>query len=109
MKNLKQLRLQRKLTQQELADRLHISQQSIYKYEHNITSPDFETLKSIADYFDTSIDYLIGNTDFPRKLESLTESMLNSEELMLITNYRKLNSSQKDAFYKLLDEFTANK
>ena len=65
MENLKKLRKQHKLSQQKLADILHISQQSIYKYENDITFPDIEILIQMADYFSTSIDYLVGYTDMP--------------------------------------------
>ena len=53
----------KKLSQQKLADILHVSQQSIYKYENGITSPDLETLTNMANFFDTSIDYLVGLTN----------------------------------------------
>ncbi len=109
MKNLKILRKQHNLSQQALADKLHISQQSIYKYEHNLASPDFETLVEIADLFNTSVDYLVGNTDISHKIEILTDTMLNHDELSLIEKYRKLSNSQKNAIQNLLTEFTANK
>ena len=51
MKNLKKLRLERGLSQQKLADILHITQQSIYKYENGLAEPNIELLKNIADYF----------------------------------------------------------
>ena len=63
MKNLKTLRLSKNLSQQQLALRLDLSQQTIYKYENQITEPDIATLIKLADYFNTSVDYLIGNTD----------------------------------------------
>ena len=44
MKNLKMLRMEKNLSQQQLANILHTSQQSIYKYENDITSPNLETL-----------------------------------------------------------------
>ena len=44
MKNLKKLRLSRNLSQQQLAFRLDLSQQTIYKYENQITEPDVATL-----------------------------------------------------------------
>lgn len=50
MENLKVLRKQHNLSQQKLADILHISQQSVYKYENDITSPDLETLIKMADF-----------------------------------------------------------
>ena len=59
MKNLKLLRTKRNLSQQELANILHVSQQSIYKYENDITTPDLNTLIDMADYFHTSIDKVI--------------------------------------------------
>ena len=66
MKNLKALRLSKKLSQQQLALRLDLSQQTIYKYENGITEPDIATLIKLAGYFNTSVDYLIGNTNNPQ-------------------------------------------
>ena len=105
MKNLKYLRTHHNLSQQKLADILHISQQSVYKYENNITSPDLETLKQMAAFFETSVDFIIGNTDISHKLESLTDTMLNNDELMLINNFRKLSQSQRAVIQSLLFEF----
>ena len=53
------------MSQQQLALKLNLSQQTIYKYENQITEPDITTLINLADYFNTSVDYLIGNTDNP--------------------------------------------
>ena len=50
MKNLKMLRMEKNLSQQQLANILHTSQQAIYKYENDITSPNLETLISIDVY-----------------------------------------------------------
>ncbi len=93
MKNLKLLRHQKALSQQKLADILHISQQSVYKYENGITTPDLQTLMKIADFFDTSVDYLIGYTDIPHKIEPVVECKLNLDEEDLIQKYRKLQIS----------------
>jgi len=105
MKNLKYLRNQYNLSQQKLADILHISQQSVYKYENGITTPDLETLMNMANYFETSVDYIIGNTEIPHKLEPLTNTMLNNDEVMLITDYRKLSQSQRSVLKSLMFEF----
>lgn len=104
MENLRFLRNQRKLSQQKLAEALHVSQQSIYKYEHNITSPDIETLINMADFFNTSVDYIIDYTEIPHKAEPTTETNLNKEELSLITKYRKLSKKQKQLTQMLIDE-----
>ena len=105
MKNLKLLRLQYNLSQQKLADILHISQQSVYKYENNITSPDLDTLKRMADYFHTSIDYLVDYTDMPHKIEAVTETMLNDVEKEMLKYYRQLTDSQKNSIHIVIDEY----
>lgn len=105
MKNLRLLRNQKNLSQQKLADILHISQQSVYKYEKGITTPDFQTLMRMADFFDTSIDYLIGYTDIPHKIEPVTEHKLNPDEEDLIQKYRSVPSSFRKAVQMVMDEY----
>ncbi len=105
MKNLKKLRKQHNLSQQKLADILHISQQSIYKYENDITFPDIEILIQMANYFSTSIDYLVGYTDIPHKIEPVTETMLNADESLLIKQYDSLSSRQKQLIHLLIQSY----
>ena len=105
MKHLKELRIQKDLSQQKLADILHISQQSIYKYENDITSPDLDTIVKMAEFFDCSVDDLIGYSDIPHKVELVTETMLNEEELTLIEYYRKLTAKQKQAIQTLVKSY----
>lgn len=106
MKNLKVLRLQRGLSQQKLADILHISQQSIYKYEHDITSPDIDTLKSMATFFDTSIDYIVGYTDYPRKVEHTFAMALNEDETSLILKYQHLTAKRRALVHSIIDSYS---
>ena len=105
MENLKKLRNRHGLSQQKLADILHVSQQSIYKYEHDITSPDIETLSAMADYFNTSVDYIIGITDVSHKIEAVTDTMLNEDEKNLITKYRRLAKYQKEVICIVADSY----
>lgn len=105
MENLKKLRKNCNLSQQKLADILHVSQQSIYKYENDITSPDLETLVRMADYFDTSIDYIVGYTDISHKIEPVTENMLNSDEMFLIEQYRRLSPKHKNIIKIVIDGY----
>ncbi len=51
MLNLKKLRKEKGLTQQFLAEKFDLSQQSIYKYENNLAEPDIATLKELAEFF----------------------------------------------------------
>ncbi len=58
--NIKRLRRQRNLTQEEVAAHLGISFQSISKWERADGYPDITMLPSLANYFDVSVDELIG-------------------------------------------------
>ena len=66
MENLKKLRLERNLSQKMLAESIGLTQQAINKYETGKTQPDFQTLMILAEFFHTSVDYLIGYTNNSR-------------------------------------------
>lgn len=105
MENLKKLRQQKGLSQQKLADILHISQQSVYKYENDITSPDIETLKNIADFFETSIDYIVGHTDLPYKIEPTVRLSLNHDEAKLVEKYQHLSPKRRSVIHSVIDSY----
>ena len=60
---LKELRKKRKISQLKLALDLNMSQNSISRYETGEREADYETLIKVADYFDVSLDYLLGRSD----------------------------------------------
>ena len=60
---LKELRQKRKISQLKLALDLNMNQNSISRYENMEREADYETLIKFADYFNVSIDYLLGRTD----------------------------------------------
>ena len=57
---LKELRQKRKISQLKLALDLNMNQNSISRYENMEREADYETLIKFADYFNVSIDYLLG-------------------------------------------------
>lgn len=65
-KRLKTLRTDKNLKQSELADILELSTSTIGMYEQGRRYADLDTLKKIAEYFDVSVDYLIGRTDIKK-------------------------------------------
>lgn len=91
---LKELRLSKKLTQKELGDIFNISDRVIGYYESNNRFPkDQDTLINIANYFNVSVDYLLGKSSNPeltveeeidvaKKFEELKQSLENTDELM---------------------------
>ena len=68
---LKTLRKRQKMRQVDLANELGVAQTTIANYEQNMRFPDEITLHRIADYFHTSLDYLLGRTDADINIRSL--------------------------------------
>lgn len=53
-----------KMTQNDIAKYLKISQPSYIRYENGGAEPSYESLVKLADLFDVSLDYLLGRTNF---------------------------------------------
>ncbi len=64
----KQLRQERGLTQQELADVLKISKSSVNMYERGEREPGFETLEAIADFFNVDMNFLLGKSPVENRM-----------------------------------------
>ena len=62
-KRLKQIRNDKGYTQKQVADGIHIPERQYQYYEYGQVKPSFDTLIALADYFNVSIDYLVGRTD----------------------------------------------
>ena len=62
MKNLIQLREQAGLRQIDVAKEIGLSRQAYCSYENDKREPDLATLCKLADFFEVSIDYLLGRT-----------------------------------------------
>lgn len=73
---LKTLRNEKKLTQQELADKLKVAPSTIGMYESGKRTPDILTLEKIAEIFNVSTDYLIGRAD-TRKTNPLFDNSIS--------------------------------
>lgn len=66
---LKSLRKDKKLTQEQLGEKVNVSKVSISGYEKGTRNPDVDTLQKLADFFDVSTDFLLGRTDFTKDEE----------------------------------------
>lgn len=90
MKNLKKLRKEYDLSQQQLADILSVTQQTVYKYENSLAEPNMKTLIQLADYFHTTTDYLIDRTDDDTVINVPSLSRNEKKHLEM---YRKLDAT----------------
>lgn len=75
---LKELRSLKGLTQKELADKLHVSFQTVSKWENGENEPDIATLKELAVLFNCSVDYLIGSEQ-----EGLAPAQQNNQTVIV--------------------------
>ncbi|GAB2671400.1 helix-turn-helix domain-containing protein [Paenibacillus thermoaerophilus] len=76
------LREQRKMTQEELSQKVGITRAALSHYENNRREPDYETLEAIANFFQVSADYLMGRTNNPSQhLDHPTRQFVDSLEL----------------------------
>ena len=60
---IKELRRSKEITQEEFADYLGVSYQSVSRWENGVCYPDMELLPIIADFFNVTVDYLMGVDD----------------------------------------------
>ena len=78
MLRLRELREDKKLTQAQIANFLHIKQNTYSQYETETNDIPTDVLKKLAEYYNTSIDYLLYETDerkpYPKSV------MKNSQE-----------------------------
>lgn len=63
---LKGLRATRQVTQQAVANALGVTVGNVQKFEYGTARPKLENVIKLADFFDVSIDYLVGRTDNPK-------------------------------------------
>lgn len=85
MKNLKEIRIKQKMTQQYVASKLNITQSTYSGYEAGKYEPGIELLISMSNLFQVSIDYLLGNeNNFSLNLSNM--SSIKKEVLIYYYN-----------------------
>ena len=105
---LKELRKERGVSQQRLADAIFVTQSSVNKYENHNIEPEIAILIRIADFFNTSVDDLIGHTDVRRRIEATEAFQLNAQEAAMLTRYRGLRADEKACIQQTIDTFLKN-
>ena len=72
---IKKLRNEKELTQKDLADQVHVTFQTVSKWEKDENEPDVATLRELAKLFDCSLDYLLSEDD-KEEAEKPTEEIV---------------------------------
>lgn len=95
---LKKLREEKEITQIELSKKINVSSRVLGYYESDRFPNDPQILIKLANYFEVSIDYLLGN----EKIKSIKKE-LTSEEIKIIELYRELPRKDKDDVFEFID------
>lgn len=104
-KIIKELRKEKGLTQTELAKKLNTTQKNISKYELEFLDLNTEIAIAIADYFDVSVDYLLGREDDFGVVKRESPADKDGEELLSL--YRELTPSAQEAIKETIRQLVA--
>lgn len=93
---IRELRIEKKITQLQLSIKLGVTQETISAYEHNKHLPSVSALIKMSEIFDASMDYILGLSDI-RYILSMEEytSSDSSQKSDLLSCYQKLGSKNK--------------
>lgn len=80
------------LSQKALANIIGVSDAAITMMEKGKRFPSFEILCALADYFNVSLDYLVGRSDTPYMLKAQDVMLLSPDELALLDKLRGLKN-----------------
>ena len=87
--NIKIIRKNKGFTQEELASRLHVTRQTISKWEKGLSVPDAEMLSRMAEVLDVSVAKLLGADKVEaQQMDSVVEQLCRINELLAIKNRR---------------------
>lgn len=113
--NLKKFRLNRELTQEQLADILGVSAQAVSRWENNTTYPDITLLPIIASYFEITIDELMGMENFKNQ-ENIKELLAKIDKnagngqiydnILLLRDAVKTYPTNYQLMFRLVNQLT---
>lgn len=80
---LKEARLKKNMTQEEVAEKIYVSRQSISNWENNKTYPDIGNVIALSDLYEISLDELLkGSDNFMKHLEESTDLVKSNKKLI---------------------------
>ena len=103
---IKELRKMKSLTQIQLAHALNVATGTIGNWEVDARDPDLTMLTKIADYFNVSIDYLMGREDYYGNYyhRELMQSDLSDKECAMLKEFRSLLPEMQDFIMNMIKD-----
>lgn len=106
---LKECRKKKGVKQSEVADRLNVQRQIISYYESGTRKPNLDDLIMLADFYNVSIDYLVGRTDTPTTDKDLRficdYTGLSDKTVTLLHNKIVERVPYREKMFKFINKF----
>lgn len=100
---LKEIRKRKGLLQTKVAMDLHTTQETISSYETGRVFPSSDMLIKLADYYNTSIDYLLNRTKYDMPIDSIKPESVSEEDFILLNKISKLTTINKEKVKSYID------
>jgi len=101
---IKKLRNEKGLTQERLAKKIGLSRGSLSMIEINKREPDNKTLQKLADFFDVSVDYLLGRTNERLTADKIKEAAVTYQAPIIDCSDDTMNNLPEEA-KRSIEEF----
>ena len=109
MERIRELREEFGITQKKLSEILGVTRTAVAKWEANENGPNSDVLLKIADYFDVSLDYLLGRTDIKKAPVESDKGDRSAMEQEFIELYHRLTPDQKKTVSALISALLDDK
>lgn len=103
MNNIKQLRTKKNILQTKLALDLNLTQEAISSYETERVTPSADILIKLADYFNTSIDYILCRTNYDLPISDIKPNNMTDSQFKLLTKINKLSNIDQEKVEAYID------
>ncbi|MFC5699974.1 helix-turn-helix domain-containing protein [Cohnella faecalis] len=99
---LRELRLRRNISQEEVARNIGITRSAYSHYEINNRQPIYETLIKLATFFDVSLDYIVGG------VPAASETTETKDVLHILRMLQTMDPEQRQASIRLMNDLIHN-
>lgn len=101
--NLKEIRKKKNLLQTKVAIDLNTTQEAISSYETGRVFPSSDMLISLANYYNTSIDYLLCRTKYDLPIDEIKPYKMREDDFNILNNINKLSLEDKNKVIGYID------
>lgn len=106
MNNLKQIRNSKNLLQTKVAMDLSITQETVSSYETGRVLPSSDMLIRLADYYNTSVDYLLGRTRYDMPIDRIKPNNISDKDFIILNKINHLSNDNKSKIEAYIDGLT---